>query len=266
MIGQLERRRLFGLDFISAERVDPIVDALVGFGGSDADRAQSDDLPVVVTPNVDHLVKLDRGLDATASAIAHQARWVLPDGQPVVWASRLLRRPLQARLAGSDLVAHLFPRLIEDQRAVVVIATSDEVAERVRAEPGDAHAIIAPQLSLADRETFEAFVDRCAELVHECGATHVFVTLGFPKQCNVIAGILDRTSAQRQPVLLAVGASFDMHYGLVRRAPAWMQDRGLEWLFRFLQEPRRLFRRYFVDDPAFVRLVFREWRRGGGPG
>ena len=253
----LERRALFGLDFVDAPDVGVVCDALV-----EAETSDGPGLPVVVTPNVDHLVKLDRGTDAAANDVAHRARWVLPDGQPVVWASRLLGRPLRGRLAGSDLVARLFPRLVADGHTVVVVASSAEVASRVRAEAGDTHAILAPQLSLDDAVGFDAFVDECAGVVEHVGADYVFVTLGFPKQCNVIAGILDRVPDTRRPLLLAVGASFEMHYGLVRRAPAWMQRWGLEWLYRFLHEPRRLFHRYFVDDPAFVRLVWQEWRRG----
>jgi N-acetylglucosaminyldiphosphoundecaprenol N-acetyl-beta-D-mannosaminyltransferase len=256
--GTLERRELFGLAFVDAADVGRVCDALLDGADGDADR-----LPVVVTPNVDHLVKLDKRLDAVAEDMAHRARWVLPDGQPVVWASRLLGRPLRGRLAGSDLVARLFPRLVEDGRTVVVVASSAEVARRVRAEAGDTHAIEAPHLSLDDTVGFDAFVDECVGMVEHVGADFVFVTLGFPKQCNVIAGILDRVPDTGRPLLLAVGASFDMHYGLVRRAPGWMQRCGLEWLYRFLREPRRLFRRYFVDDPAFVRLVWREWRRRG---
>lgn len=253
----LARRRLFGLDFIDAPDVGRVADRVID---ADVGSHLSDALPVVVTPNVDHLVKLDRRTDPIAVDVATRAAWVLPDGQPIVWASRLLATPLSSRLAGSDLVAALFPRLIDEGRTVVVVATSDEVATRVAAEPGDAHAVVAPMLDLADRPAFDAFVDRCVALVAEVEPSHVFVTLGFPKQCNVISGMLDRLAPDAQPIFLAVGASFDMHYGLVRRAPAWMQRWGLEWLFRFGQEPRRLFRRYFVDDPSFVRIVWREWR------
>jgi N-acetylglucosaminyldiphosphoundecaprenol N-acetyl-beta-D-mannosaminyltransferase len=92
-------------------------------------------------------------------------------------------------------------------------------------------------------------------------AEFVFVTLGYPKQCNVIDGMLRRWPATRPlPLFLAVGASFDMYYGLVRRAPDIVQRMGLEWLFRLIQEPRRLFRRYLVDDPSFAPMVFREFK------
>lgn len=252
----LDRRRLFGLDLVDAPSIRDVSDVLLS-AHEDVPRT---DHAVVVTPNVDHLVHLARDDDPVAGRVAGRAAWVLPDGQPIVWAARLLRQPLRARLAGSDLVADLFPRLVARGQAVLVVATSEQVASRIEAEGPHVHALVAPLLSLDDRPSFDAFVDRCADAVRRSRPSHVFVTLGFPKQCNVIDGLIERLPAGERPVMLAVGASFDMHYGLVRRAPAWMQRSGLEWFFRFVQEPRRLFRRYFVDDPAFVRLVWREWR------
>lgn len=251
----LPRRHLFGLDLVDAPTVDAVVDELLAH--DPAGWPSDDALPVVVTPNVDQLVHLDRGTDAIASSVVTRAAWVLPDGQPIVWASRWLDAPLSGRLAGSDLVAALWPRLVEAGAPRLVIASNDEVAGRVRAEGG--HAVVAPMLDVRDRAGIDAFVDDCARTIGEVQPTHVFVTLGFPKQCNVIDGILRALPEDGpRPLLLAVGASFDMHYGLVRRAPVWMQRAGLEWFFRFVQEPRRLFRRYFVDDVAFLRIVRRE--------
>lgn len=251
----LATRRLFGLDFVDAPDIGSVADDVAGASGDDGEQ-----FLVVVTPNVDHLVRLARDEDPAAARMAQRAAWVLPDGQPIVWSSRLLGAPLRARLAGSDLVHELFPRLVAEGATVAIVATNDDVAGRVRDEPGDTHALVAPMLDLADRATFDAFVDDCADLVRAVHPSHLFVTVGFPKQCNIIDGLLSRLDPSERPVMLAVGASFDMHYGLVRRAPTWVQRWGLEWFFRFVQEPRRLFRRYFVDDPAFTRLVWREWR------
>ncbi|QGG95982.1 WecB/TagA/CpsF family glycosyltransferase [Actinomarinicola tropica] len=254
----LPRRRLFGLDLVDAASVRPVADALLAW--SPGDPLPPGAAPVVVTPNVDQLVHLDRGTDPVAASVARRAAVVLPDGQPIVWASPALGAPLSARLPGSTLVTELFPRLCADGRSVLVVATSEEVARRVEADAGAGAAVVAPRLSLDDRAGFDAFVAQVVELVASRRPEHVFVTLGFPKQCNIIDGVLRATPPERTPMLHAVGASFDMHYGLVRRAPEWMQRYGLEWFFRFLQEPRRLFRRYFVDDPAFLRILWRERR------
>jgi len=255
----LPRVRVFGLDFIDADSIDAVADEVLELAPVASDLRPS---PIVVTPNVDQLVHVDRGTDAIASQVIRRATHVLPDGQPIVWASSLLGAPLSARLPGSSLVATMWPRLVERGQPVVVVASSPQIAALAEAEGGHVRAIVAPQLSLADRAGFDDFVDDTVELIRRSMPTHVFVTLAFPKRCNVIDGIDRRLRAGGDPVpvLLAIGASFDMYYGLVRRAPMWMQRAGLEWLFRFLQEPRRLFRRYFIDDPVFVRLVLQEWR------
>jgi N-acetylglucosaminyldiphosphoundecaprenol N-acetyl-beta-D-mannosaminyltransferase len=255
---RIPRRRVFGLDFVDLDSLDTLVDELASLSPI---AHPNHHLPIVMTPNVDHLVKLDRRIDATSAALVCRAAYVLPDGQPIVWASRWLGTPLRARLPGSSLVQMLWPRLMADDRVVLVVASSQEIADRVMADGRHAHAVVAPQISLVDRAALDHLVDECAALCRELGVSHLFVTLGFPKQCNVIDGVVSRLTEAGLPVpvCLAVGASFEMHYGLVRRAPEWMQRGGLEWFYRFLQEPHRLFRRYFVEDPAFVRLVAQEF-------
>ena len=256
----LPRRRLFGLDFVDLPNLEPIVDELAAH--VPYRREGGDRLPLVVTPNVDQVVHFDRDTDAVATALIRRAAYVLPDGQPIVWASRLLGEPLRARLAGSSLVAMLFPRLVAGGHVILVVATSDEVASRIEAEDGAVTAVLAPRLSLDDPAGIDAFAESCTARILATGPSHVFVTLGFPKQCNIIDGVIRRLEAADVPLPLffAVGASFDMYYGLVRRAPEWMQRCGLEWFFRFLQEPKRLFRRYFVRDPGLLPIVWREKR------
>ena len=255
------RSHLFGLDFVDAASVEDIAAELLAYTPVHLDPDGLTD-PVLITPNVDQLVKRNRHADPVALTLAGRARWVLADGQPIVWASRLLGTPLQARLAGSSLTAILWPRLVESERRALVIATSDEIAERVRAENCMAQAIVAPMLDARRRVEFESFIDTCVEAATSSGAEYVFVTLGYPKQDNIIAEMLHRWPRHRAvPVFLAIGASFDMYYGVVRRAPGWMQRTGLEWLFRFGQEPRRLFRRYFIDGLWFGPMVLSELRR-----
>lgn len=259
MQDRLARRRLFGLDFLDAPDTASVVELVLGY-----DRAHPDDglLPVLVTPNVDQLVKVDAGADPVATEVVRTARYVIADGQPIVWASRLLGAPLATRLAGSMMLIDLWPRLIADGAPVLVVASSDEIAELVRRDHPGAVAIVAPQLRVDDPATFTDFADRCIAAIDPAATAHVFVTLGFPRRERLIRVMIDRWPAGvPHPLFAAVGASFEMLYGLKKRAPRWMQRAGLEWFFRFLQEPRRLFRRYFIDDIAFFPLVWREWRR-----
>lgn len=256
----LPRRHVFGLDLVDLPSLEPLIDELATW--QPAPVVDGEPLPCVVTPNVDLVVRYDQGADAATSHLFATSRYVLPDGQPVVWASRLVGEPLRARLAGSDLVAGLWPRLVASGTPTLVVAPSAEIARRVESDAVSARAIVAPALDPADPASMATFVDDCWAAIREHRPSHVFVTLGFPKPYQVIDGLISRAAdaGAAAPLMLAVGAGFDMHYGLVPRAPAWMQRWGLEWLHRFSREPRRLFRRYFVEDPVFVRIVWREWR------
>jgi N-acetylglucosaminyldiphosphoundecaprenol N-acetyl-beta-D-mannosaminyltransferase len=196
-----------------------------------------------------------------AHDVARRAEMVLPDGQPIVWGSRLLKSPLSGRLAGSTLVAAITPMLVADDRRVVVLAHSAVLADRVEREGASFRAVTAPMVDLADESSLASVVDSVVDAATGHRAEFIFITLGHPKQEHIAARILDRwPTDSAPPLVLAVGQSFDMYFGMVRRAPEWVQRCGLEWFFRFVQEPRRLFRRYFIDDPAFVLIAAREWR------
>lgn len=261
------RRTLFGLRFIDAPHIGEIGDALLERRGGDP--LAEDAIPMVLTPNVDILVHLDRDDCPRAGAVMRRATYVIADGQPVVWASRILGRPLLTRLAGSDLVADLWPRLARDGRHVLVVAASHDVAKLLRAEHARATVVVAPMLPADDDAAVAAFAKECVAACGEQAPELVFVALGYPKAYLLVDELAALwADAAEPPVHLAIGASFEMYFGLRKRSPEWIQRIGMEWFFRFVQEPRRLFRRYFVDDVAFVRLVWREHRmlqRSGHP-
>lgn len=250
---QLRRRRLFGLDFVdAADERAVLVDILM--------RAEDDDglAPIVVTPNVDHLVRLD-DVAADVRNVVLIARWCLPDGQPLVWTSKLAGRPLAARLTGSSLVE----RFWEDERGRVpfaVVASSNLIAERVRAAEPEACVVVAPALD--HRVAVECFVAQHLDAIVASKPQLLFIGVGFPKDHEIIATMMRSWPRDRAiPVMLAVGGSFEMLFGIRRRAPEWVQRAGLEWLYRFGQEPRRLFVRYFVRDPWFLGRAVSEVRR-----
>ncbi len=255
-------RHLLGLDFVDDVDVEATVDRLLGPQPGEGE-------PVVFTPNVDTIVRL-RDLEASGLATRlRDARYVLPDGQPIVWLSRLLGRPLQARLPGSDLVPPLWRRIVAEGRRTMVVASTPEVAGRLRAELPALAAYVPPRFDVDDPDALAAVVDACAALVERDGPELVFVGISFPKQQVLAFALIDRLRRQGRavPTFLLVGASLDMYVGRVRRAPRWVQRLGAEWLYRFVHEPRRLFRRYFVDDLRFVPLATHELRasRRNGP-
>lgn len=253
----LKTVRVFGFDFIDSEGVEAVADAILG--------PQPDDglLSLVLTPNVDYLVRLsDR--DSTALHIALQrSRYVLPDGQPIVWASRLLGRPLAARLPGSTLFPHVWRGVVAQGRPTVVVASCEETAERLRDEHPDIGVVVPPFFDAGDPKQLASVLRDCQDQIDKVQPEFVFIGISFPKQ-QLIALALARACeerGERAPLFLTLGASCEMYLGLQARAPRLMQQLGLEWFFRFLLEPRRLFRRYFVTDARFVGLLAREFAR-----
>jgi N-acetylglucosaminyldiphosphoundecaprenol N-acetyl-beta-D-mannosaminyltransferase len=254
---------LFGLDFIDDVSIDATVERLL--------ETQPDDdrEPVLYTPNVDDVVQLEDLGDDVLAVRLRRARYILPDGQPIVWASRLLGRPLRSRLPGSDLVPPLWQRLCAEGRSVVVVASSEDVAQSLRSEHPTATTFVPPFFPAGDGEALSRVLDDVEALIEQTRPNLVFLGISFPKQQHIAFGLIDRLGHRPgTPVFLLVGGSFNMYTGRVRRAPRWMRRVGAEWLFRFLLEPRRLFRRYFLVDTRFFAIVARELRnqrqtRGG---
>ena len=249
----MQRVDLFGLPFVDAATIDEVAQLILGDGACDGDRH-----PVVVTPNPDLVVQLLEAEDADTHGFVADSWCVLPDGQPIVWASRYLGTPLRSRLTGSDLFARLWPELATAARSVVVLAASDAIRDGLVAEHPLARVLVAPDIDVVDRTQVRAVAHRCAEEVAASNARIVVLGLGHPKDVSIareLLAFLVLVSVDPPPTILCLGASAELHLGLRRRAPRWVQRMGGEWLFRFAQEPRRLFHRYFVRDVAFLRIV-----------
>jgi N-acetylglucosaminyldiphosphoundecaprenol N-acetyl-beta-D-mannosaminyltransferase len=193
-------------------------------------------------------------------ATAEHAWLVLPDGMPIVWASRLLGRPLTDRLAGADLFAALWPRLVELRAPTVVVASSDVVASRL----GTRHVgcIVPPMFDVDDEPTVASLLDEIEQLIDEFGARFLVVGVSMPKHHLIANRLRARWQGgdRPRPIVLLLGASPDFALGLTPRAPEWMQRTGLEWVHRLVLDPRRMAKRYLVDDVAFVGLVWRDWQ------
>jgi len=249
-LGRLEIDRL-----AFAEAVDA-VEALVA-------RRQGG---MVLTPNVDHVVLAERRDDFGAAYAA--ADLSLADGQPIVWASRLLGAPLPAKISGSDLLLPLMERAASRGWRVFLLGgppgVADAAARRLRRTPGvQVAGVAAPFVRVGSGADPEG--DAAAGEVRAARPDLVLVALGAPKQ---ELWMHRHRRALAPAVLLGVGASLDFLVGRVRRAPRLVSSAGLEWLWRLAHEPRRLWRRYLVEDPRFVAILARELharRQARGP-
>ena len=202
-----------------------------------------------VVVNVDKIVKARD--DAQLREIINRCDLINADGMPVVWASRMLGRPLKERVAGIDLFEALMVRAAERGWRVFLLGAREEVVAKVRSIYEARH----PELVIAGHRNGywqPGEEEAVAEQVRAARADLLFVAISSPMKER----FLGRWQAHmRVPFAMGVGGSFDVAAGLVKRAPRWMQRTGLEWFYRFLQEPRRMFRRYFIDDMAFFGML-----------
>jgi N-acetylglucosaminyldiphosphoundecaprenol N-acetyl-beta-D-mannosaminyltransferase len=250
----LSSRSLFGFNFVNDADVATIVERVLGPQPSDGL------LPLVVTPNVDYIVRLRESRHTDLAATLRYARYVLPDGQPIVWTSRLKREPLAGRLPGSSMFPVIWKRVVEERRRTVIVAASHETAKLLHREHPDAGVVVPPHFDADNPTELAHVVGMCRAVIQAVRPEFVFVGISFPKQQRVALALVDalRSTPELMPIFLLLGGSFEMYLGRVKRAPNWMQSAGLEWFFRFLKEPRRLFRRYFITDTRFAWLLVRE--------
>jgi N-acetylglucosaminyldiphosphoundecaprenol N-acetyl-beta-D-mannosaminyltransferase len=215
----------------------------------------------VFTPNVDHVVQAESN-EAFRSAYA-RASLSLVDGTPVLWASRLLGRPLPAKVSGSDLLFPLMQRAAARGWRVYLLGAGPTVAEQA------ARKLIErlPRLSVVGTDSPLVSLDQTAaadaaiaERVRKASPHLVLAAFGAPKQ----EVITDRIRHLVEPaVSVCVGAGIDFVAGIAKRAPAWMSRSGLEWLHRLAHDPRRLAGRYLLRDPLFFWIVARQLVVGG---
>jgi len=208
--------------------------------------------------NADKLRKASK--DPELRRIINECALISVDGVPVVWASRLLGKPLKERVAGVDLFDFLVRRAAEKGWRVFFLGAEEAIVQGVKR----LYENRLPGLQVAGyrngywRAEEEAKV---VKLIADSRPDLLFVAISSPKKER----FLGRYQAEMKvPFAMGVGGSFDVVAGKVKRAPIWMRRYGLEWFFRFLQEPRRMFKRYFIDDTYFFWLLLKELFRKRG--
>lgn len=229
------------------------------------DRARAGGPPAyVVTPNAHHVALL-RESSRFRRAYADAALSVA-DGISLVWASRVLGSSLPERVAGVDLFEDVCAAAAGGGIRVFLLGgrpgAAEEAARVLRRQyPGlEVAGTLCPPFGF---ENDPAEAERVAQAVRAAAPDVLFVALGAPKQ---EVWLQDNLPSLGVPVGVGVGAAFDFVSGQVRRAPRWMRRAGLEWLFRVIVEPRRLWKRYAVYNTRFIALVFRQRLRGRGEG
>ena len=202
--------------------------------------------------NAAKLVNMRR--DAQLDAVVRRADVILADGMAVVWAARLLRRPLPERVAGIDLMGHMLERGRSAHYRVFFLGATqpvlDTVLEKIRTDydgvviAGSHHGYFKP-----DEEA------DIAQQIRDAAPDMLFAAMSSPKKERFLAQWKD---VMNVPVCHGVGGAFDVMAGKVRRAPRIWQRLGMEWFYRVVQEPRRMWRRYLITNTLFVGMLMLE--------
>jgi N-acetylglucosaminyldiphosphoundecaprenol N-acetyl-beta-D-mannosaminyltransferase len=213
---------------------------------------------VVFTPNVDHLMKLQK--DREFYRVYQNADYRVCDSQLIMYASRFLGKPIQQKVSGSDLFPAFYQRYSQDENVKIFLlgglaGVAAKASRRINAKVGRNMVVgtYSPPLG------FESDPVECLkiiEIINHSGANVLAVGVGAPKQEKWIDQY--RLSLTEIKTFFAIGATIDFEAGNLRRAPAWMSSAGLEWLYRLLSEPGRLWKRYLIEDLGFFILIFRQ--------
>ena len=244
-------------DFLNAQIDDlsfeEAVDRIMIFAGEEEQERPR----LLVTPNADHIIKLEK--DAEFAALYREADLITTDGTPLLWIADSFNCPIKERVTGSDLLPAVCERAAKEGRSIFFFGASEEVIRMATEKLCEKFEGLKIKGGYAPPMRFEndpEEIERALERINAAEADILVVGLGSPKSEKFIQRNRERLKVK---VALPIGAAIAFAAGNAKRAPEWMRRMGLEWFYRFLQEPGRLFKRYFVEDMQifFLALKYR---------
>lgn len=250
---QIKRVHLFGVNIDLLNMYQTVNTIFTWFAHPDKN------CKFVVTPNVDHIVKVQT--DIGLQAAYKKAALIVTDGKPVVWAASCLGVNIPGTVPGSDLVPAIFDFAQTNNKPIKIflLGAMPGVADRAKIAIHQQWPLVSVVGTLSPPFGFDKLAadsNAICQLINESGAELLVLGLGAPKQELWITEYAAQLSVK---VALCVGATIDFLAGEKPRAPIWMRKFGLEWLHRLLSEPKRLAKRYFIDAIVFPKIVFKEW-------
>lgn len=209
----------------------------------------------IVAINVDVIMKIEK--DEYLKKITDEADMVLIDGKPLIWISRIYNRPIKEKISGSDLVPLLCNLAAKKGYSIYILGGKEGIADKAKENLEKIHPDIKVVGTYAPPIGFETNENEIKVINDKISATNpdILITcFGCPKQEKFIYENYNKYNAT---VSICAGATVDFLAGNVKRSPKWMSDWGLEWFYRFLQEPKRMFKRYFIDDVKILGLIWK---------
>ena len=193
--------------------------------------------------------------DAELRHSVNKSDLINADGQAVVWASKFLGNPLKERVAGIDLMVNLVELAHKNNYTIFLLGAKEEIGEKVVSIYSSKYS---PKLIAGYKNGYFSKHEevKIAKQISASKANMLFVAISSPTKENFL--YQNREHLKNVNFIMGVGGSFDVIAGKVKRAPLWMQNYGLEWFYRFIQEPKRMWKRYLIGNTRFIILVLRE--------
>ena len=207
----------------------------------------------VITPNVDQIVRIEK--DPYFKEICEHAELLLADGHPLLWIAKWYKIPIKEKICGSDLVPKLCEIAAKKGYSVFFLGAAPGVAQRAT----DKLKEKLPSLKVAGAysppigfEKDQEELNKINQMLYDSHADMLFVGMGVPKQDIFI---YENMNKYQIPVSFSIGATIDFIAGEQKRAPKWMRKNGIEWFYRLCQSPKRMFKRYIIDDVKIILLA-----------
>lgn len=209
----------------------------------------------VVTPNVDHIIKLEK--DIELKKVYENANLILTDGKPLIWISKLYKTPIKEKVSGSDMFPLVCKLASEKDYKIYFLGA----AEGIAAKAAENLKKKFPNLNVVDTysppfgfENDKTELKKIISQIVEVQPHILIVGLGTPKQEKFIYNFKKELNV---PITFGLGASFDFESGNIKRAPKWMSNHGFEWLFRIVQDPKRLIKRYWNNAVKIMPIIWK---------
>lgn len=231
------------IDNLTMEETLQIVDKLI----------KEDKAAYVVTPNVDHIVQLETNKEL--QDVYANASLILTDGKPLQWIAKWYGTPIKEKISGSDLFPRLCDMAARKGYKMFFLGAAEGVATKAAENLINRYNGLQVVGTYSPPYGFEKSPEemlKITRLIKEAAPDMLIVGLGCPKQEKFMYHHCRELGV---PISFGLGASFDFEAGNIKRAPKWMSEHGLEWLFRITQDPQRMAKRYLVDDLKILKLA-----------
>ena len=213
----------------------------------------------VVTPNVDHIVQLETNKEL--QDVYANASLILADGKPLIWIAKWYGTPIKEKISGSDLFPLLCDMAAKKGYKMFFLGAAEGVAAKAAenlAKRCEGLQVVGTYSPAYGFEKNPEEMNKIKAMIKKAKPHILIVGLGCPKQEQFMYHHCEELGV---PISFGLGASFDFEAGNIKRAPKWMADHGLEWLFRITQDPKRMAKRYLIDDRKIVRLAIKYRRK-----